>query len=243
MSAYTVEEIAVMRRDCERYQLENRAVLSRYSDAELAEIFNGIGPACFPAALRKLLSRLHPSLVIVALIHDLEFHESDGGAINFDLANLRFATNGRRVADTRYGWYDPRRYVVRRQAARFARLCGKFGRAGWDAAVRPAAAFVVLAALLLNSGCAAVASVTAATREKSVAVGSDTWGGGAELTLATPEQPLPTLSGWFGRRRVWYVSVKDRDTGEAAAAVVRAGHAGLSVAAGASGIGLSQPGE
>lgn len=64
--------------------------------------------------------------------------------------------------------------------------------------------------------------VTDATKLKTLAAGSDTWGGGAEVTPASAEQPVPHMYGWFGRRRVWYVSVKDKDTGEAAAAVVRA---------------------
>lgn len=102
------------------------------------------------------------------------------------------------------------------------------------------AALILAAAVLPLAGCTAVEAITEATREKSVAAGADTWGGGLELSVATPEQPFPNLSGWFGRRRVWYVSVKDRETGEAAAEVVKAGHSGLKVEATAAGVALQQ---
>lgn len=54
------------------------------------------------------------------------------------------------------------------------------------------------------------------------------------------ESPVPNLSAWFDRRKVWYVSVKDKSTGEAAAKVVKASNSSLDVSAGASGVGVKQ---
>ena len=82
--------------------------------------------------------------------------------------------------------------------------------------------FSTLAIAALLSGCAAVDSLTDATKDKSIAAGSDTWGGGADISAVSAESPVPNLSAWFGRRKVWYVSVKDKSTGEAAAKVVKA---------------------
>ncbi|UKI30468.1 MAG: hypothetical protein L6W00_21320 [Lentisphaeria bacterium] len=96
----------------------------------------------------------------------------------------------------------------------------------------------------LTGGCAAVDAVTASTREKSVAAGSDTWGGGLEAKVATVDCPVPGFECWFGRRKVWYASVRDRATGQAAAEIVRASNSPLSISAGAGGVnaGNDSPG-
>lgn len=93
--------------------------------------------------------------------------------------------------------------------------------------------------LVLVPGCSAVNSITGATKEKTLAAGSDTWGGGAEISVATLETPVPSFSFWFGRRRAWYSSVKDKDTGEAAARIVTASHSPLSVNAGTDGMSVN----
>ncbi len=99
---------------------------------------------------------------------------------------------------------------------------------------------ILVPAGLLFGGCSLADSLASATMEKSVAIGADTWGGGFEATLAQLEQPVPSISGWFGRRRTWYVSIRTPETGAAAAEVVRAGNAPLAVSAGATGATVSQ---
>lgn len=96
----------------------------------------------------------------------------------------------------------------------------------------------LLAALLLPAltGCAMVEAVTDSTKEKSIAAGSDTWGGGVEAKTATADCPVPGFECWFGRRKVWYASVRDRATGQAAAEIVRASNSPLSVTAAADGL-------
>lgn len=95
------------------------------------------------------------------------------------------------------------------------------------------------ALLLALSGCSMVDSVVSATMDKSVAAGTDTWGGGFEGSVAQLEQPVPSISGWFGRRRTWYVSIKTPETGYAAAEVVKASHAPITVSASATGAEVS----
>ncbi len=138
----------------------------------------------------------------------------------------------------------------------YSRVCGYFrpvanwnkgkkeefrDRKSFRVAAVPAAMALMVA---LTGGCAAVDAVTASTREKSVAAGSDTWGGGLEAKVATVDCPVPGFECWFGRRKVWYASVRDRTTGQAAAEIVRASNSPLSISAGAGGVnaGNDSPG-
>ena len=138
----------------------------------------------------------------------------------------------------------------------YSRVCGYFrpvanwnkgkkeefrDRKSFRVAAVPAAMALMVA---LTGGCAAVDAVTASTREKSVAAGSDTWGGGLEAKVATVDCPVPGFECRFGRRKVWYASVRDRATGQAAAEIVRASNSPLSISAGAGGVnaGNDSPG-
>ena len=58
--------------------------------SELCSIYNGIGPDAFPEWLRNTISALHPSLAVVAFIHDCEWHESDCSKEKFAASNDRF---------------------------------------------------------------------------------------------------------------------------------------------------------
>ena len=131
--ATTTEEARRLRGLCESHSLENREILAKYTDAELASIYNGIGPEAFPQWLRAALDAVHPSLAPVAFIHDVEWHESDGSADAFDMSNDRFRRNGCKVATDDFGWWRPRRYKVMWDAVKFARVCQRFGWRAWRA--------------------------------------------------------------------------------------------------------------
>lgn len=68
---------------------------------------------------------------MVALIHDVEWHESDKSKERFAESNARFKANGYKVAESEFGWYNPRRYVVMNQARRFGNICQLFGWGAW----------------------------------------------------------------------------------------------------------------
>ena len=127
----TVDEVRRLKELCEEYGLEGREILSKYTDEELAAIFNGIGPDAFPQWLRSALDALHPSLAPVAFIHDVEWHESDGTEASFAESNARFRRNGCKVASAAFGWWRPRRYLVMWDAVKFARICQRFGWSAW----------------------------------------------------------------------------------------------------------------
>ena len=126
-----LKELKQLRNLAESLQLENCQILRKYNMQELCSIYNGIGPDAFPSWLRDAISALHPTLAVVALIHDVEWHESDQSQEKFDESNARFKQNGYIVAKAEYAWYDPRRYIVMNQARRFGNICQKFGWKAW----------------------------------------------------------------------------------------------------------------
>ena len=111
-------------------RLENVEILDRYTEEDISTIYNGIGPDRFPETLREFLNTLHPTLQVVALIHDLEYHEG-GTRDQFTESNNRFYRNGKTAAFAAYSWYDPRRYLVWNKARQFSNLCELFGWSGW----------------------------------------------------------------------------------------------------------------
>lgn len=74
--------------------LMNSTILDVYTVDELSKIYNGIGSESFPEWLRQALSSLHPSLEVVALIHDVEWENSNGTYESFTMSNERFRENG-----------------------------------------------------------------------------------------------------------------------------------------------------
>ena len=129
----TAEEARRLRELCEKYELDNCEILAKYTDEQLAAIYNGIGPEAFPQWLRAALDALHPSLAPVAFIHDVEWHESDGTKESFSESNSRFRRNGCKVSSAAFGWWRPRRYKVMWDAVKFARVCQRFGWSAWRA--------------------------------------------------------------------------------------------------------------
>lgn len=128
-----VNEVRGLLAIAEKAGLENREILLKYTEEELAAIYNGIGPESFPEWLRSALDFLHPSLAPVAFIHDVEWSESDGSEESFAASNARFYRNGVKVATEEFGWWRPRRYVVIWHAWKFSRICQKFGWSAWRA--------------------------------------------------------------------------------------------------------------
>lgn len=65
------KEIKELKRIADELQLEKREIIGKYTMAQLSSIYNGIGPDAFPEWLRNAISALHPSLAVVAFIHDM----------------------------------------------------------------------------------------------------------------------------------------------------------------------------
>lgn len=127
-----LKEIKELKQIAEKLQLENREIIGKYTMTQLSSIYNGIGPDAFPDWLRNIISTLHPSLAVVAFIHDTEWHESDQSKAKFKESNDRFKRNGYAVAKANYGWYNPVRYLVMNHARRFGNVCQLFGWKAWS---------------------------------------------------------------------------------------------------------------
>ena len=131
----SLKEVKRVTELCEKYELEGRDVIKGYTNPQLGSMYNGIGPEKFPGWLRAVLDALHPSLAPVAFIHDIEWSLSDGTKASFTESNRRFKRNGYKVAKAMYGVFNPRRYKVMWDAAKFARVCQRLGWAAWMAPV------------------------------------------------------------------------------------------------------------
>ena len=123
----TVKELIKKAR---KLRLENVEILDRYSEEEIAEIYNGIGPDRFPDWLRKIVTESAELFEAAALIHDVEYDEG-GTREQFTAANDRFRRNCYTLVKDRCGWYDIRRYLWMNKARRWSNYCELFGWSGW----------------------------------------------------------------------------------------------------------------
>ena len=112
---------------------ENMLDVTSYDVA--AKVCNGIGASWFPEKLRKAVSKLNPSLVVVANNHDLGYYYGTGTMSHFNRVNQAFRANGEKIAKAKYGWYDPRRYWVMWKAAKFTALCEVCGWVAYETAI------------------------------------------------------------------------------------------------------------
>lgn len=128
----TVETALQMLALCREYKLSGTSFAERFEPDALAAAYNGIGPEWFPAKLREAIDNLAADLRPAAFIHDLRYAYGDGTTAHFSAANAELQSNGYRIADAKYAWYSPRRYITRRRARIFAELCQSFG---WTAYV------------------------------------------------------------------------------------------------------------
>ena len=119
---------------CRRYGLSGEEFCRQFPLAVLAEDYNGIGPEWFPEILRNAVNSLCADLCAAAFVHDIRFSHSDGSVEQFVAANDEFRANGYRIANGKYSWYDPRRYIVRHRTRVFYRLLVAFGWTAYIAA-------------------------------------------------------------------------------------------------------------
>ena len=101
-------------------------------DTERAQqVCNGIGAEWMPDAARKLISRLNPTLVLAADIHDIRYYLG-GSELDRKNADDEMLINGVVLARNRYGKFDPRRYVVVFVMLQFYFKLRDFGSFAWN---------------------------------------------------------------------------------------------------------------
>ncbi len=119
---------------CRAYGLSGLSFCYSFPPSQLAEDFNGIGPAWFPEVLRKAIDGLSADMMPAAFIHDVRYAHNDGSTRDFNEANAELEANGRLIADAKYPWWHIRRYLIRHEAKVYARLCARFGWTAYVAA-------------------------------------------------------------------------------------------------------------
>ena len=134
---------------CRHYKLSGTDLAEGFTAAQLAAMFNGIGPESWPQVLRDALDNLAADLLPTAFIHDIRFATGDGTREDFERANKELRENGEKIAAAKYVWYDPRRYITRRRARTFANLCQCFGWGAYQQACRASA----LASTIISGEC------------------------------------------------------------------------------------------
>ena len=131
--SYTYEQYLADQEKADSLDFVENYMHKPYAIAE--KVCNGIGPSWFPEKLRKLIDKLNPTLKPVAQNHDLGFYFGTGTFGNFSRLNDAFIVNGTKAAKAQYKWYDPRRYWVIKQAAKFAARCEAWGWPAYAAAI------------------------------------------------------------------------------------------------------------
>ena len=119
----------------EKIQLAKKLGLSGAELLEYREraqrVCNGIGAEWMPDAARKLISGLNPTLVLAADIHDLRY-EIGGTEKERKAADDEMLENGCKLAEARYGWYNPLRYYVKWKMRKFYKILRAFGFLAWN---------------------------------------------------------------------------------------------------------------
>lgn len=112
--------------------LSGAAWLIALGPRKVAEAANGIGPARWPEKWRKKLDKWLWLFRPAADIHDCRFtYDNDGSDAKFRAANDEIERNCLLLADARYSWYNPLRYLWRHRAHAVAFACRAFGWEAW----------------------------------------------------------------------------------------------------------------
>lgn len=119
----TIDEILTLREEALRMNLIGADRLLQFTPEELQNICNGIGAEFLPEQARGLLDKLHPTLRPVAMVHDVDYFLGLNSYEDFSFANDKFLLNGKIAARFKHKWYNPRRYIVCKQAKIFAKTC------------------------------------------------------------------------------------------------------------------------
>lgn len=135
MATYSIADLDRARETALAAGLEGAEALHTLPDEVILAACNGIGPEWMPAWARELLDRRFPSMQVPAMLHDLHYTLADGSDEAFHEANRMLGENGRRMARHLYGWWNPVRYLVMRDAGRLAAVCEAFGKTAYLQAV------------------------------------------------------------------------------------------------------------
>lgn len=93
---------------------------------------NGCGPEWMSEAWRRKLTDWLDIFFTAFCVHDCRFmYDNNGSREKFDLANQELEKNCLLLADDKYAWHDPRRYIWRHRARLVGYACREFGWSAW----------------------------------------------------------------------------------------------------------------
>ena len=105
---------------------------ARLGIEKVASACNGCGPEWMSQSMRDKLTDFLSIFFPAFCIHDCRFvYDNNGTRGAFDAANEELRLNCLLLADDKYGWYDPRRYVWRHRARLVYIACKDFGWSAW----------------------------------------------------------------------------------------------------------------
>lgn len=99
-------------------------------DPRAQKACNGIGAEWMWDNLRELIGKFNPTLELPADIHDMRY-EIGGTDADRKFADDEFLANALECANAKYGWYNPLRYRVRKQARKFYLILRVAGGKAW----------------------------------------------------------------------------------------------------------------
>lgn len=104
---------------------------------KVAAAYNGIGPEWLPERFRKKLDKWFDTYRTACVIHDCRFaHDNDGTDAKFRAANDELERNAVIIADDKYAWYNPLRYLARARGRHLADACRVYGWTAWTDAYK-----------------------------------------------------------------------------------------------------------
>ena len=127
------EEITELLGIAKAANLDGLDFLSQFSEEQLADGYNGIGPEFLGEAARKKVSEFLHIFRAAAVGHDLRNEMSDGTREGFRYANDEFLRNCLKLADYYYKDKDARRHLRARAAARILYCFVSAENFGWRA--------------------------------------------------------------------------------------------------------------
>ena len=131
ISANKLPDALELRDSAKKYELKHLDVLYAYPDEVLIEQYNGVGPDRWPEVFRDILSWLLEDVLEAVEIHDMDYYRG-GTKDDFHEANSVLGQNVRRLARKKYGWWRPRRYLLRKVSYKLTEWTDKYGWEGWN---------------------------------------------------------------------------------------------------------------
>ena len=113
-------------------KLSGAEFVATLGDENVMRAYNGIGPEWLPASMRAKLDKWLDTFSVCAVVHDCRFQfDNDGTDAKFRAANDELERNCLILANAKYAWYNPVRYLARWRGRHVADACRVFGWSAW----------------------------------------------------------------------------------------------------------------